>query len=306
MTDSLSDVYLMTDSLADGYQGFIYRTDTAFREEHDHRDSIQKVVDFSLSLFRQIQFSLIFLYNRLFLSTSWCSKLNVQKSDSRGLVVLIHGLHSDPVAWYCQLGILQKYEKIDVYAPTVTKRGLCPLKEAAEPILGPLLNYIQENPGKPLCLLGHSNGTRIATRLETQLRELAPQTPIKVSTIAGVHLGSSQMDRLEEVGLAKHFYPEDLRHELKYGSEKAKELLNQISSDLPIGCAERDYEFFAATEDLSVPDLGSSLPRINRNERFQILHGHSHDSIVTAVAQQQIASCVFWMDQRRVHKETPM
>ena len=288
----------MTDSLSDVYQGFTYRTDTAFREQHDHRYSIQKIVDFCISLFRQMQFSLIFLYNRFFLSISWCSELNVQKSDSKGLVVLLHGLRSDPVAWYCQLGILQKYEKIEVYAPTVTKRGLCSRNEAAEPILDLLVNYTQQHPGKPICLLGHSNGSRLVAWLEIQLRERAPKTPIKVSTIAGVLLGSSQMDRLEEVGLAERFYPEALRQELKFGSETAKDLLGQLSSDLSDGCAERDYEFFATTEDLSVPDLNSSLPRINRNERFHILHGHSHDSIITAVAQQQIDSCVSWIDER--------
>ena len=103
------------------------------------------------------------------------------------------------------------------------------------------------------------------------------------------------MDLLEMLGLAKWFYPGDLLQELKYGSEKARELLGLLASPFPADCAARDYEFFASTDDLSVPDLDSSLPTIDKGERFYVVHGHRHDSIVTAVAQQQIASCVRWM-----------
>jgi hypothetical protein len=79
-----------------------------------------------------------------------------------------------------------------------------------------------------------------------------------VSPIAGVHFGSRRMSLLEKLGLAKLFYPDALR-ELKYSSDKARELLGELSSPLPDGCAARDYEFFASTDDLSVPDLDSSL-----------------------------------------------
>lgn len=277
-------------------QDSVATADSILRDQYDHRSLIMKVVDFSISIFRQIEYSLTVFYHRLFLSNSHsCGQQIEWKSDSEGLVVLLHGLRNSPAAWYSQVGILQRHEKIDVFAPTVPKRGMCSLEEAAIPILPTLLDYIEKNPTKPICILGVSNGSRIATWLDIKLRDAAPRTPVMVSTIAGVHFGSRRMNLLESLWLAKWFYPNALREELKYGSDKAKELLDQLSFPLPVGCAARNYEFFATTEDMSVPDLDSSLPKINKGERYFIFHGHSHDSIVTAVAKQQIASCVDWI-----------
>lgn len=283
-------------SIGIDHHGSVAPADSILRDRYDHRSLIRKIIDFSLSIFRQIEYSLTVLYHRLFLSNPQsCGQQIKWKSDSQGLVVLLHGLRNAPAAWYSQIGILQHHEKIDVFAPTVPKRGMCSLEEAATPILPTLLDYIQKNPDKPLCILGVSNGSRIATWLEIKLRNQASQTPIMVSTIAGVHLGSRRINLLERLGVAKWLYPNELREELKYDSDKARELLGQLSSPLPVGCAARYYEFFATTEDISVPDLDSSLPEINKGERSYIVHGHSHDSIVTAVAEQQIASCIRWI-----------
>ena len=277
-------------------QSSVATADKILRDRYHHRPAIRKIGDLIISIFRQIRYSLIVLYHRFFLSNPQsCGQKIEWKSDSQGLVVLLHGLRNAPAAWYSQLGILQQHRKIDVFAPTVPKRGMCSLEEAATPILPTLLDYIEKNPGKLLCILGVSNGSRIATWLEIKLRDRASQTPVMVSTIAGVHLGSRRMNLLEKLGLAKWFYPDSLREELKYGSDKARELLGQLSSPLPVGCAARNYEFFASTDDLSVPDLDSSLPAINKGKHSYIVHGHSHDSIVTAVADQQIASCVHWI-----------
>jgi hypothetical protein len=217
------------------------------------------------------------------------------KKDSQGLVVLIHGLRNSPAAWNTQLSYLRKYHQIDVFAPTVPHKGMCSLEEAAMPILPKVLDYVEKHPGKPVCLLGVSNGGRIVLWLDPQLRQKAPNTPVKISNIAGVHFGSRRMNLLENIGLAKRFYPEALRQELQYGSSKAKELLQQVASSLPDRCAPRNYEFYATTEDLSVPDLDSTLPQINKGESHHVVHGHSHDSIVGAVAERQINSCVQWM-----------
>jgi hypothetical protein len=117
-----------------------------------------------------------------------------------------------------------------------------------------------------------------------------------ISNIAGVHLGSRQMNKLEITGIAKWLYPEALRNELQYGSSKAKELLSQVAAPLPEGCASRRYEFYATTEDTSVPDLDSALPKLNKGEACTVLHGQSHNSIVSAVAERQINSCIQWIN----------
>lgn len=220
------------------------------------------------------------------------------KEGSEGLVVFLHGLRNDPAAWFSQKALLRGHPKIDVFAPVVPKRGMCSLEEAARPILPTLLDYTSKNPRKPVCLLGVSNGSRIATWLEVQLRGQARHTPVKVSTIAGVHLGSSRMNLLEKLGLSKWFYPEALRSELKYKSSYAESLLRQVQAPLPAGCAPRAYEFYATTDDLSVPDLDSSLPHLGKGEQHHVVHGHSHDSIVTAVARQQMMSCTTWIRGR--------
>ena len=267
----------------------------ALRVQYDHRTHLLKAIHLITSLFRQMLFSIGYGYHRAISkkqpSTLW-------NTESQGLVVLLHGLRSDPAAWFPQLSLLRKHQKIDVFNPLVHKRGLCALEEATLPLLPRVIDYIQTHPGRPICLIGMSNGSRIATWLETRLREIAPQTPVMVSTISGVHLGSSRMNQLEKFKMKSALYPAALQQELKFQSEYALNLLNRVRAPLPPNCAPRKFEFYATTDDLLIPDLASSLPEINQGERFYVLQGHSHDSIVSAVAEQQIDSCLSWILQR--------
>lgn len=145
---------------------------------------------------------------------------------------------------------------------------------------------------KPICLLGVSNGARLVMSLETKLRITSSHTPVMVSAISGAHFGSSRMDLLEKIGLAKLFHPKVIIEELKYGSDKARELLDKVRTPLPQNCAKRNYEFYASLDDHTIPDLDSTLPVLNKGEKHYLLNGHSHDSVVTSVAEKQIASCV--------------
>jgi len=219
------------------------------------------------------------------------------QKESRGLVVLVHGLRSFPAAWFSQIKLLKRYPKVDLFVPSVTKQGMCSLEEAADPILKTLQDYAAKNPGRPISVLGVSNGSRIATWLDVKMRKYFPKTPMRISTIAGVHFGSSQMNLMKRLGVAKWLYPVSLREELAYGSKKAKELLAKVSTPLPRKCALRSFEFFATTEDLLIPDNESSLPELGLGEKRYLLHGHSHDSIVTAVAESQIKGLISWMRQ---------
>ncbi len=103
------------------------------------------------------------------------------------------------------------------------------------------------------------------------------------------------MDLLENWGIGCYFYPEAIRRELKYDSPTARELLDRVRAPLPKGCAPRNYEFYASTDDLAVPDLDSSLPRLDKGESTVVVHGENHDSIISAVAEKQIRSCHDWM-----------
>lgn len=268
----------------------------SLQAQGDNRPCALKALHLIASLFRQVVYSVTVAYNKATLKNrQFCGQPIEWSKKSEGLVVLLHGLRNDPAAWHSQLALLAKEKKIDVFAPVVPQRGMCSLYEAALPILPTLLDYIEKNPEKPVCLLGVSNGSRIATWLETSLRQNSPSTPVMVSTIAGVHLGSSRMNLLDRCGLARFFYPEALRRELMYSSKEALDLLYQLRSPLSPNTAPRKYEFYATTEDLSVPDLDSSLPKIDKGERCYLVHGQSHDSIVSAVARQQISSCLNWI-----------
>lgn len=270
--------------------------DKNMRTLYDHRSYASMTVHAVMSLFRQVQYTLTVLYHRISAHYPAPSLRNVVwKQGSQGLVVLLHGLRNDPAAWFSQIDLLRKHSQIEVFAPVVPNRGMCSLEEAAQPVLPAIEQYARENPGKPICLLGVSNGSRVATWSETQLRQSAPQSPVLVSTIAGVHKGSKRMNLLEYLGLAKYFYPQVLQEELAYNSETSSTLLNRVKAPLPAGCAERYYEFYATTEDVSVPDLDSSLPFIEKQEHWYLLHGHSHDSIVTAIAGEQIKHCTDWI-----------
>ncbi len=273
------------------------RSDRLYRE-YDHRPLFKKLYDFAISLFRELHFvsSIPYLeYLSAFLLNHPIKKVDwSHKSDT--LFVLVHGLRGHPSVWEAHVNLIKTHPKFDVFAPFVPFQGNCSLEEAATPILPNILAYTKTHPGNPICLLGVSNGSRIVTWLETELREKAPTTAVKVSTIAGVHFGSSVITLLEQFGFGRLLFHPAILQELAYGSRKAKELMEKVQKPLPPEVADRDYEFYAATADMHVPNIDSSLPILNRGEHFHLIHGHGHNSIVAAIAKQQIDSCLKWIN----------
>lgn len=268
-----------------------------FLPEETGRGGLQKVADFFLSCLKEVCYASATRYHRTAGTFASFETPLKWKENSRGLFVFVHGLRSDPAAWHVQLALLESKEDYDIFAPVIQDRGLCSLDEAAGPLLQPILDYTQKHLSKPICLLGTSNGGRIVSWLEVQCRAAAPETPIKVSIVAGVLFGSKQMDRLDRWGVSSFLYPENLKKELKFGSEKAQELLESIDAPQSENCADRSYEFFATTEDLLVPEFKSSIPELKTvNYSGHIIHGESHGSIVSAVARQQIDECITWME----------
>ncbi|MDP1609281.1 MAG: hypothetical protein Q8L98_08230 [Chlamydiales bacterium] len=225
--------------------------------------------------------------------------MSFPEPDHRGLFVLIHGLRSDPAAWFRQIFLLENRQsefKTHIFAPVVHNLGICSLEEAARPILEQLVPYISRYPMHPICLLGTSNGGRITLWLEQKLREASPTTPIRISNVAGVHLGTQRMNDLSEFKLTEHWYPESLLEEIKYKSPVATRLIQESSN--PALNGHRSYEFFSTVNDLLIPNMDSTLPVIENHEaRYYIVTGESHGSVVEAVARQQISSCIEWMQQ---------
>lgn len=275
----------------------IYRPDPMAPDTcviQDNRGCLEKVCHKIMSILREIGFLFITIYRRCLPASYTYDRPEEWNSETKALCVLIHGLYDWPCTWNPQLEQLNNQEKIDTFVPSVTAEGNCSLEEAADPILPTILDYAKKNPGKPICLMGASNGSRIATYLETQMRTKAPTTPIRVSTIAGIHFGSSTMNHLN--GPAKCFLKPEPREEFSYGSEKAKELLKRVREPLADGVAERAYEFYASPDDAIIPDLDSSLPFLGKGEIYHIVPGQGHCSLFGAVAEEQIATCIKWID----------
>ncbi|MEL7432081.1 MAG: hypothetical protein AAGI90_06120 [Chlamydiota bacterium] len=274
-------------------------TDTHLQSSLDKRSCVLKILHAIQSVWNECKYLVMVAYYRYVASIPQLrSKSVTWNPDSQGLIVFIHGLRNDPAAWFSQLSLLPPNTKMDIFAPVVHKRGVCPLDQAVNPLLPKIEDYVKKNPKKPVCLLGTSNGSRVAAEIETRLREISPGTPVKVSSVAGPHLGSSSLDLFDRFscGLANWRYPDGLKEELKYNSDKAKELLRRIKTPLPKGCAPRSYEFYATTEDITIPDLVSTLPKLTMREKHYLVHGESHGSIVSAIAKQQMDSCFAWMN----------
>jgi len=262
--------------------------------KYDQRGFPRRVSDLALSLFRQFQYWIALTYHRLTLTTP--SQMQpTWEEHSRGLVVMLHGLHNFPVHWYKQLQLLENEKEIDAYAPAIKNRGACALNEAVASIFEIVLDYTRKHPGKPICLLGISNGARLTTWIETKLRKEARFTPVKVSNISGAHFGSSLLSLGNRLGISPLLVPKAVREELAYGSDCAKELLANAQRPLPWIHSSREYEYYATTEDKVIPDLTSTLPKIGEKTSYHVLHGHSHDSIVSAVAKDQIEACSQWI-----------
>jgi hypothetical protein len=274
------------------------------REEHDSLSTRQKVSAYAQSFFREARYGFNNLWYRNLGSPYQFHQPDEQiawKEKSEGLYVFVHGLNGHPSIWNSHLSELEEHANIDTFVPYVPHGGKCTLEEAAHPLLPNILDYIQKHPDRPICLIGVSNGSRIVTWLETELREQAKGTAIKVSTIAGVHFGTTVVNQLEEYGVASYLLSPAVREELQYGSQKATTLLKKIVKECHTDKI-RSYDFFAATEDLYVPCLNSSLPRLDLGEKHYVVHGYGHNSIVSGVCEQQMQICKEWMSIQMAKK----
>lgn len=258
----------------------------------DQRSNFQKVIDRVSALFREICFCLILAY-KMFLGPQnyhYLDKHYAWKQDSPGLFVFVHGLLAHPSCWDTHVDLVGS--RYDVFTPFVPRRGVCSLEEAADPIYEHVKRYALAHPDRKICVIGHSNGSRIAAYIEAKLREDAPSVPVRVSTIAGVILGSSRQSVAKCMGIDRCFCP-TLSDEIAYRSDKANEIFNTLKASLNPDVAQRSYEFFGTFDDLLV-DIESSLPQIHKGETHHALYGVGHCEIVEKVAALQVEKAKEW------------
>jgi hypothetical protein len=216
------------------------------------------------------------------------------KEENEGLFVVIEGLKGDPAI--SSLVYKEKIEKAhpgkyEVKVPYIVKQGDCSLKQAAEPILKMVKDYIQKNPGKPVNLIGTSNGGRIIGYVESHLRD--EDVHIRITGIAGVFFGSRRIDALSKLGLASLVFDEQLIKELQVGSKTAKELILAMQEKVNLG--SRSFKFYATNGDLQIPNFSSCFPKIEKAE-YELVLGQDHISLNTAICPQVLEEHYRWMD----------
>ena len=267
----------------------------------DQRTDLEKVNHRCQGILREVNFFIDLNARRVdnFLNPNTENyQQKVWKVESKGLYVLVNGLMGDPLAWKDHIDILKKEAQYDLFVPSVPLTGNGSIEVVAPPILTDIQDYITQHPGKPICLVGFSNGGRICSWIETRLRSHAPTTPMKISCLSSAHFGSSRMELLKKVFQITGFsfgIDHEIIKELSYGSAKAQEIISSASQPLQEGVI-RDFEFFASTEDSALPELSSTLPRLGQhNIVHHIVHGYDHNAIVPALAETQLNSCKQWM-----------
>lgn len=273
--------------------------DKGARALFDHRPKCQKLLDKAAMFVREA--GCIFSG---FLPSCLTSKPNniykiyadpVWRDKSAGLYVLVHGLEAHPSEWNERIEMLTKNaNSYDIYVPAVPKAGNCSIEEASNPIVAKVLTYTKEFPLQPIFVIAESNGGRIATAIDVRLRKEAPTNPMKISTIAGVHFGTSMIDFTQRHSKLKGLVSPVIAKELAYGSQTARDLIDAVQK-VDLKDPPRSYQIYAGTEDWLVPDLAlMKLPHRIPAE-YQIVHGYGHLTMMDSMVQAQMRAAKTWM-----------
>jgi pimeloyl-ACP methyl ester carboxylesterase len=209
--------------------------------------------------------------------------------ESAGLCLFLHGLNASPRQWESYTRrFSRQFPETHYLAPYIVLAGNCPLEEAAGPVVQIVENYLQKFPGKPVTLVGTSNGARIALHVEAALNPdlVKANSRLLVISIAGVLGGTKLMDLAQRIccrrflthhGHIKRDFSFNNRHSVQRVSalQERQQLWEQNKVDA-------DHYFFATTEDEQVRTLSSSLPYLPSTPaaHYQVVSGHTHETIV--------------------------
>ncbi|HEY4832570.1 MAG TPA: alpha/beta hydrolase, partial [Waddliaceae bacterium] len=148
--------------------------------------------------------------------------------ESAGLYLFVHGWRSSPIRWNRYCNEIQKLKPdAHLFVPQVPFLGDCALEGAADPLLEVIKDYIKKFPGKPVTLLGASNGGRIINYLENNLSpEILSSSPLSLVSLAGLHYGTKLVDIAANTGLVRLVGLDDaLIEEFRWANPKAKQQL---------------------------------------------------------------------------------
>ena len=214
-------------------------------------------------------------------SLPWCSS-----EESNGLYFFIHGLEGSPADWNAYKDSVKEEPNAHIFAPQVVLKGNCGLEIAGKPLLEALENYLRKFPGKPVTLIGTSNGGRLAaTYIEANLDpSVLGSSRLTVVSLAGVIYGTKTIDNLKNAPLVSFFLDRQLEKEFSFGSQSAKENLLAWKAKQDVWNEQNKivhHLFCASTEDAAVRDNSSSLPyHGSASSTYIVVSGQSHTSIV--------------------------
>lgn len=271
-------------------------------ETVDCRSVSQKIADVVIAIFRGIRAILLAVCRRLsacrtpFVTAHKSKETYTYKkeelpwnssSESQGLYLFIHGLRGFPadLGQYIE-EVRRKNPHAHLFAPRVAKGGNCKLTKAATPFVEVVEDYLSKFPGKPVTILGVSNGARIATYIEGHMRpEMLGSSRLSIVSLSGVQYGTSMATFLEKSGLARFWgLKKNTRKELVFGSQVAQENLAAWRQRQSLWKAQDSavrHLFCASTEDEQVRSLHCALPyHESAISDYKIYNGQTHVSII--------------------------
>lgn len=245
-------------------------------------------------------------YDRAYATFSWCSELvskmvrgcsggraplPMSKIDPRSkhLYVFIHGLDGSHLTWSVYLKQLAFNSPHANYLNyPVPKRGNCGLKEASESLIARIDSYIREFPHTEfICLIGKSNGARIAARTERKLSHLTQS--IHTVSISGIHQGTGTC-MMPCIQRLFRFHPKVIR-DLTYRSEHSLELLDKWRNSLQVAKGPRSHAFYISSEDEAVVPPESGLVQIGPHDQHFVFHGYTHRKLADGICLRVLANC---------------
>lgn len=260
-----------------------------------------------LSLLRVIGLiqDIIFLIGKFFYQMIYPRTFSneiVDEGESKALVVLLHGLHSNPGHMrICRRSLERKHgDQLAYYQPQIHRQGNCSLDDAASEVYRKVQAWAGENPGKQIIFSGVSNGARISGHVASMLKvEDQVSNPIKVHAIAGPFFGSKMVNQpnwnkkaqrawrwLLKTSVMKR-HSSEILDELSWGSERSVRLINDMKKGAEKGV---DFSFYATYGDVMVRSATSAFPRDISGASYHMLKFHGHSSIVKGVNRSLVAS----------------
>ena len=277
-----------------------------YESEYNKKSSGEKILNVCKTIYNSAIFGLNIIPN-LFYTDKYVISPNPNnpnmayepiefKTNSKGLIVAIHGLLGSPRSFGYEIGKkISKYnlDDIDYISPIVPYRGNCALEISSKPIYDLILQWIKINPSKPIHIISCSNGCRIASFIETNLRNL--DLDIKLTCVVGAFDGSINIDNFGN--LLGFILDKNLLDEMKTNSAVNNKLKEKINSEIEIGT--RHYEFYGTANDSYIPNFNGCFPIIEEKKNLTVIYhdlkiGYGHVSLPWYLLDEILISSYTW------------